>query len=349
MLSWFFYIYTINLTKAKNLIYRGIDLSKLELKNENQLFEDIPLNQDCYLVSDSYLNGFTEVINRISGGEVGIYPEVGGVACASIRKINNNSLELSWYPSISERFHEVSISLPKDKFRQCIYPWQYDLKPYIFVDQNWLEQLYLKEYSVFALIDAIGVKKAMQDGVLTKDKLIELRGAVDKLAHTEKSIAFISFADSLILKANWTVGYCDKRTTYNPEEIIKVIKKLDEIYKKILGLPIYAVLTQGGNEYEGEPLIHISTSQNHICLNSLGIPFAELLAIESAAKNAIKRKIHPPAQLYLDEQFYRSIQFKFEFQKNDKPKNHYSPIMKSVDSNYFYTTYDTFLENLDDR
>lgn len=314
-------------------------------------FEEIPLNTDCVLMSEIYMEDFDKELRKMLKGKDGNPYAVGSVAKVAFRKINSNSIDLSWYANTHKRFHEVSITLPRDKVKKCVGCWRYDLKPYVFVDHEWLEQLYLKEYSVFALIDAIGVKKAMQDGMLTKDKLIELRSAVDKLAHTEKSIAFISFADSLILKTNWVAGYYDKRITYsyNPEEIIHVIKKLDRIYQDILGLPIYAVLTQGGNEYDGEPLIHISPTQNHICLNSLGVPFAELLAIESAAKNAIKSKIHPPAQLYLDEQFYRSIQFKFEFQKNDKPKNHYSPIMKSVDSNYFYASYDTLLENLDDR
>lgn len=326
-------------------------MTKLELKNVNQLFEDIPLNQDCYLVSENYLQEFTEAISLISEGEVNIYPEVGAVACASIRKINSNSLEISWYPNTYNRFHEVSINLPRNKFRQCIDAWQYDFKPYIFVDHNWLEQLYLKEYSVFALIDAIGVKQAIQDGNITREKLIELRNAIDRLAKAEKNIAFISFADSLILKANWVVGYFDKGITssYNPEKIIRLIKELEYIYQDILGLPIYAVIAQGHNEYCGESLLHISETQNHICLNSLGVPFAELLAIESAAKRAIKKEVHTPAQLYLEEQFYHSIQFQFDFMKNDKPKNSYTPIMKNMDSHYFYTSCDTLLKHLAEK
>ena len=318
---------------------------------QNQVlpFEDIPLNQDCYLVSEKYLDGFAEAIDKISKGDINIYPNVGSVGCIAVRKINSNSLNISWYPNTYTRFHEVSINLPKNKFRQCIDAWKYDFKPYIFVDHNWLEELYLKEYSVFALIDAIGVKQALQDGRLTKEKLIQLRNAIDKLANNEKNTAFISFADSLILKTNWVVGYFDKGITcsYNPEEIIHVIKELDRIYQDILGLPIYAVLAQGDNEYHGESLLHISKNQNHICLNSLGVPFAELMAIESAAKKAIKSSVHPPAQLYLDEQFYHSIQFKFEFHKNDKLKNGYSPIMKSENAHYFYTSCDDLLENIE--
>ncbi|WP_291354374.1 hypothetical protein [Acinetobacter sp. UBA3106] len=311
-------------------------------------FEEIPLDTDCILMSEMYMEDFDKELQKMLQGKDSNPYKIGYGARVAFRKINSSSINLSWYANTHTRFHEVSVTLSKEKIKKCVGCWRYDIKPYVFVDHEWLEQLYLKEYSIFALIDAIGVKKAIQDGILTKDKLIELRNAIDELAHTEKDIAFISFADSLILKTNWVIGYFDKGITssYKPEKILHVIKELDNIYQDILGLPIYAVLTQGDNEYHGESLLHISKNQNHICLNSLGVPFAELMAIENSAKKAIKTGIHPPAQLYLDEQFYRSIDFKFEFQKNDKPKNLYSPIMKSTDSNYFYGSCNTLLDNL---
>lgn len=314
-------------------------------------FKEIPLDRDCLLMSEIYMKEFDEALQKMLRREECNPYEVGYVSPVAIRTINSNSLDLSWYPNTFTRFHEVSISLPRDVFKACVGCWQYDIKPYIFVDHDWLEHLHLREYSVFALIDAIGVKNALRDNALTKDKLIELREKIDRLADIESDISFISFADSLILKTNWDVGYFHKgiKCSYKPEKILLVIKELDRIYKEVLGLPIYAVLTQGSNEYYGEPLLHISKNQNHICLNSLGVPFAELLAIESAAKSAIKSGVHPPMQLYLDEQFYNSIQFKYEFKKNDKPKNRYSAIMKSSEPSYFYSSCDVLIENIDDR
>ena len=294
---------------------------------------------------------FDEALEKMLRGEECNPYEVGYVAYISVRTINSNSLDLSWYPDNHTRFHEVSIILPRDMVKVCVGCGHYDIMPYIFVDQGWLEHLHLRKYSIFALIDAIGVKSAIRNNALTKDKLTELRAKIDDLAETENDISFISFADSLILKTNWNVGYFDKniKCSYKPEKILHVIKKLDHIYQEVLNLPIYAVLTQGSNEYYGEPLLHISKSQNHICLNSLGVPFAELLAIESSAKSAIKSDIHPPMQLYLDDQFYYSIKFKLEFEKNKKPKNSYSAIMKSSRTNYFYSSCDVLIENLDDR
>lgn len=314
-------------------------------------FEEIPLDRGCLLMSEIYMEEFDEALQKMLRREECNPYGVGYVSPVAIRTRNSNSLDLSWYPNTFTRFHEVSISLPRDVFKVCVGCWQYDIKPYIFVDHDWLEHLHLREYSVFALIDAIGVKAALRDNALTKDKLIELREKIDKLAEIESDISFISFADSLILKTNWDVGYFHKgiKCSYKPEKILLVIKELDRIYQEVLGLPIYAVLTQGSNEYYGEPLLHISKNQNHICLNSLGVPFAELLAIESAAKSAIKSGVHPPMQLYLDEQFYHSIQFKYEFEKNDKPTNSYAAIMKSSEPSYFYSSCEVLIENIDDR
>lgn len=314
-------------------------------------FEEIPLDRDCLLMSEIYMEEFDVALKTMLRREECNPYEVGYVSPVAVRKINSNSLDLSWYANTLTRFHEVSITLPRDKILICVGCWQYDIKPYIFVEHQWLEQLHLREYSVFALVDAIGIKSAIRDNALNKEKLIELRTRIDELADKESEITFISFADSLILKTNWDVGYFHKgiKCSYKPEKILYVINELDRIYREVLGLPIYAVLTQGGNEYYGEPLLHISKSKNHICLNSFGVPFAELLAIESAAKSAIKSGVHPPMQLYLDEQLYHSLQFKFEFKKNEKPKSAYSAIMKSSQPSYYYSSCDVLIENLDDR
>jgi len=275
--------------------------------------------------------------------------EVGYISPVAVRQINEETLELSWYPNTRSRFHEVSIILPRNKVKVCVACEQYDVKPYIFVDNYWLEHLYLREYSVFSLIDAISVKDAIRKNLLTKEKLIKLRTKIDELAVKYEDISFISFADSLILKSNWDTGYYEKEIecSYHPEIFLTVIKEIEKIYRTVLGLEIYAVLTQGSNEYYGESLLHISDTKNHICLNSLGVPFAELLAIENSAKLAFKSGIHPPMQLYMDEQLYHSLRFKYEFKKNEKPNNTYKAIMKSHQPKYYYSSLDVIIDNLE--
>ena len=292
---------------------------------------------------------FAESMERMIQREKCSPYEVGYVSHVAVRRINEETLELSWYPNIRSRFHEVSIILPRDKVKVCVACDQYDVKPYIFVDNDWLEHLYLREYSVFALIDAISVKDAIRKNLLTKEKLIKLRTKIDELAEKYEDISFISFADSLILKSNWDTGYYEKgiECSYHPEIFLTVIKKIEEIYRTVLGLEIYAVLTQGSNEYYGESLLHISDTKNHICLNSLGVPFAELLAIENSAKLAFKSGIHPPMQLYMDEQLYHSLRFKYEFKKNEKPNNTYEAIMKSHEPKYYYSSLDVIIDNLE--
>ena len=313
-------------------------------------FEEIPLNQDCLLMSEIYMEEFSDsLIKMLEENDVNPY-EIGYVGNIAGRKINENSIDLSWYPNVNTRFHEVSISIPKDKVKVCIGCWQYGIKPYIFVDHEWLEHLYTREYSVFALIDAIDIKYAIRNNLLTKEKLVMLRDKLDFLAAQHEDISFISFADSLILKSNWSVGYFRKgiECSYAQEVFLWIIKEIKDIYREVLCLDIYAILTQGSNEYYDEPLLHISETKNHICLNSLGLPFAELLAIESSAKAALRNKVHPPAEIYMDEQYYHSLNFKIEFDKNMKPKNAYKAIMKTEEPYYFYSTCNELLSNLEE-
>lgn len=314
-------------------------------------FDNIPLNQDCLLMSEIYMEEFSVALIQMFEKQ-GVNPyEVGYSGYVAVRKINSKSIDMSWYPNIHTRFHEVSISIPKEKIKASVGCWRYDIKPYIFVEHEWLEHLYTREYSVFALIDAIGVKSAIQNNQLTKEKLVMLRDRIDALAEQHKDISFISFADSLIMKSNWSVGYFKKgiKCTYEPEIFLTIIKKIQCIYKEIMGLEIYAVLTQGSNEYYNESLLHISHTKNHICLNSLGIPFAELLAIERSAKEALRSKVHSSAEVYMDEQYYHSLNFSCEFDKNNKHKNTYKAIMKTRIPYYFYSSCDELLNNLEEQ
>ena len=133
----------------------------------------------------------------------------------------------------------------------------------------------------------------------------------------------------------------------NVEVFIEIVKELQSIYRNTLGLKVYAVITQGSNEYYDDPLLHISDTKNHICLNSLGIPFAELMAIHNAARSSIKDKIHEPAELYMDKLFYNSLKLKFGFDKHKGNKNTYRAKMMSDYSFYYYAQCQDILDNLE--
>jgi hypothetical protein len=284
---------------------------------------------------------------RFFGG--GEYEYVGYVSYVAARALRDNSLELSWYANVHDRFHELSITLPREQFVACVGSWQCDEKPRIFVKSGWLEDIYMRTYSVFALVDAVDVKKAVENGQVKRSHLIRLRSAIDSIAAAHPNVSFISFGDSILLKSNWSVGYFKRgvKYTYHPELFIHLAREINKIYREILGLSTYAVIAQGSNEFYDDPLLHISETKNHISLNSLGIPFAQLVEIETAARKAIRAGAHPRSELYLDEQYYHSLRFRFGFNKHEKPSSEYQTRMMVSPTKYFYLSIDDVVANLD--
>lgn len=310
-------------------------------------FEEVPLNQDIFLVDEEWMKPYEAMLVEFLN-EGRDYEQVGYVSYAAAREIHSENMTLSWYANIHTRFHEVSVSLPKSAFVTCVGARAWDEKPRIFVKNDWLEELYLRSYSVFAMIDAAGVKTALSNGQITKSKLVSLRTYVDKIAKDYPSISFISFADSLLLKSNWTVGHfqSDVEYTYQPEMFLEVFVEIRRAYQETLGLSVYGVFTQGSNEYYDEPLLHISKTQNHICLNSLGTPFAQLMAIENAARAYIRSGDHEPSELYMDELYYHSLRFEFSFDKWETRRVPY--VFKgAVDElGYFISSADEIMQRL---
>jgi hypothetical protein len=318
-------------------------------KFDHYSFEDIPLDRDIYLMDEKFLAEYDSMMsNFLDDPKNNKYSPVGYVSYIAARKVLNNSLEVSWYANVSDRFHEISIILPKDHFKYCVGCWQYDEKPIVFVNGNWLNSLHARSFSIFALVDAIGVKQYLEDDKLTTEMLTLLRDEIDSLASEYPSISFISFADSLLLKSNWSVGAFDTDISYsyNPEVFIQLADKISNIYKECLGLSTYAVITQGQNSYYDDPLLHISESKNHISLNSLGVPFAQLMDIERTARVNIRAKNHEPAEIYMDSQYYNSLSFPFDFKKHEHPQTDYSTKMLSNECKYYYNSASELLKQL---
>jgi hypothetical protein len=311
-------------------------------------YEDIPANRDIYLMDEKWMAEYEASLIRVFEGHGTDYKPVGFISYACARRILPGGIEFSWYPNIFDRFHEVSAWLPRDAIVTCVGSWQCDEKPHIFVKGEWLNQLHLRSYTVFALIDAIGMKEAISSNSLTREKLVRLRDRIDELASRYPSISFISFADSLLLKSNWNVGHYSSgvKYTYSPELFFRLFTELLIVYREELGLEIYAVLTQGSNEYYDDAVTHVSASGNHISLNSLGVPFAQLQAIEDAARQAIRSGAHHPCDLYMDGLFFHSVRFKFSFEKNEQPRHPYHSPIRRDDGHYFYADFATIVANL---
>lgn len=319
---------------------------------EHALFDryslkDVPCDRDLYLMDEKWLKEYEASMLRIFEGNPSEGP-VGYISYAAVRHADEYGLDLSWYPNTHDRFHEVRIRLPKSQFIACVGCWQYDEKPHIFVKSGWLDDLHSRPFSTFALVDAIGVKDALRRERFDKEALADLRAGIDRIASQHLDVFFLSFADSLILKSNWTVGAFDNDVTYTyePEKVLRVIPEIAGTYKSVLGMNIYAVATQGANEYYDKTLQHISSERNHVCMNSIGLPFAQIFAIDKAVKNAIWNGLHKPSELYLDSRLFNSLQFEHEFKKSDHPKFPYSPPMSEIDNYYFTTDLATVLGNI---
>jgi hypothetical protein len=311
-------------------------------------YSDVPMDRDVFLMDERWMAEWEAAcISMFSGANRSPY-EVGYISHAAVRSIVPSAMELSWYPNTHTRFHELRIILPRAQFLRCVGCDDYDVQPYLFIKRGWLSHMHLRAHSVFALVDAVGVKRAILDGALTRRLLVRLRKRIDTIAQKYRSIVFISFADSILLKSNWFVGQYNSRIKYDydPELFIKVIHQIKGAYEDVLGLSAYAVLAQGSNEYFDDTLMHVSN--NHISLNSLGLPFAQLLAIENAARGAIRAGLHAPADLYMDEDFFHSLSFRYEFAstKNEKPRNSYQTPMGTGPNAYFYLSLEEVLGNL---
>ena len=310
-------------------------------------WREIPLDQDCWLIDDALSDDFCSAMRDMTeGGEFRAMPYQ---SYASIRKVTDDCATMSWYANFETRFHEVPVLLPRDQFRYCVSSWNWDIPPCVFVSGEWLRSLHVRSFSIFALVDAIGVKNALQAGALTRQKLLRLRDGLDGLADAQSAISFISFADSLLLKGNWVAGHWRHkvRYSYSPEALLAAISRIRDVFRENVGLDIYAVLTQGSNEYYDDSLLHISPGLKHICLNSLGIPFEQLQAIDRAARRAGSEGVHSRYSLYMDSCFYRALRLGMHSPLQDLPQYVYRAEMLDRDAHYVCAELDEVLQSLE--
>jgi len=312
---------------------------------EHEIFKkhepiEIPLHRDCQLMDVKHMAAYEQFELQFSETAEGQPPVVD----VTVNAIKENTIELSWLVNMINRFHTVDVVLPLNQFFGCVECTR-DNDPILFVDSDWLRDIFARHYTIFCWIDAIGVEGAIENGSLSQDKLLALRSKIDQLAADFPDILFISFADNILLKTNWTVVNIDLKGayTYNPERLLILLHEIRLIYK-CLGLRIYAVLSQGHNFYNADELLH-SKKDNHICLNTLGLPFAELFDIETSAKKAIKDGVHPPCDLYMDSAFYQSLRRKYGV---ETPSVIYEKTkLSEAEGRYYYDSLDNVLGKLE--
>jgi hypothetical protein len=320
--------------------------------------EDLPLDEELVLMDEKYLLEWeaawlmNDAVNEDKdASEPSTSPyEVGYVMPAIAIRRMSHGVELSWFPNTHDRFHELKITLPLGAIVQCVEIHKYDCKPTVFVRSEWLAKVHLRNNSLFMMIDVAGMGEELENGRLETAKLVSLRDHIDEVATRHPDMSFISFADSLLVKTNWTVGMVDSGAyTYTPENLVFLFEQIRAIHKSILGLGVYAVFASGSNEYYDDALLHISSLQNHISLNSLGLPFAQIMLIDQAARKAVRDGLLEPHELYMDGDFFRSLDFTDHLARRSIPKAHYKPKLSGSDGEYFYADYDVLAPLLRNR
>lgn len=304
---------------------------------------ELPLGRDIFMMDEVYMEEWeTEHIKVFETEEGGDPYRVGYITPVHISAVTPAGLELSWYPNTYDRFHEVKTFLPNAAFVAAALAYQYDKRPQLFVKSDWLRKLHLRSNSIFAMIDAVDMTQAIRAGEISHERVLRLRDRLDDLATMHPDISFVSFADSLLLKTHWTAGMVDTGVvyTYSPESLLTLFQDLQVIYRDTLNLEIYGVFSQGSNEYYDDPLLHISPSRNHISLNSLGLPFAQISLIESAARAAIRAKVHDRMEIYMDEDLFRSLRVE---DRSEWPSAPYKSKMTAEPGRYYYAMVDDLL------
>ncbi len=94
-------------------------------------FEAIPRDRDLYLMDERWIPEWEAAYLDFFKGED--FRNVGYISYAAVRSATPDALEISWYPNVFDRFHEVTVVLPRNAFVCCIDVHDYDEKPHIFV------------------------------------------------------------------------------------------------------------------------------------------------------------------------------------------------------------------------
>lgn len=313
-------------------------------------FDQVPLNRDIFIVGDEWRKPYEEMMLRFfDKADEKEYETVGFISWCTALSISPDSIELAWHVNSSTRLHSISVKLPRSEFVTCVGCWSASERPRIFVTDRWLDHIHLRNYSIFGLIDAIGIKSMIEQGLLTQELLLKLRSRIDSLASQYPEVVFVSFGDSLLVKSNWTVGMFDSGVdyTYAPEKMATLFQSVSKIYQEVLGVAIYGVFTQGSNEYFGANSLHTSSSGNHISLNCLGLPFERLFVIDEAARKAIREKWHDPSEMYLDGEYFRSLRLPHDFRATKMQKvAEYRSKMSQVDQYYVMTSCEELIDHL---
>lgn len=333
--------------------YHLLNQNELNVKAKFYKYEEIPTNRDIFIISGFQLKEFEKQWQYYFAGEniELVHPNnFINYKVGYIQKVFNNSLEINIGLNTSIRFHGASRILPSSKVIACVEFTSIGDKPYLIVDGEWFEENEKAIFSSYALIDASGMRNLLEQiGTINETQINNFKNMINHIASEYKEYFFLTYADSVIIKSNWTPKEKDYDKTYQPETLLNVIKKIFTSFKSAFDLDAYAIITQGANQVMGNSNFEISLQKNHIFFSSLGAHFAELFEIDSVVRKNIKKEIHSRKNLYLSNSFFFTLRFrKYEQQSKLKESiiNYFSDKQVSFEHAYLPINLDEISEYL---
>lgn len=198
--------------------------------------------------------------------------------------------------------HGSTFNLLKKDIVVCLEQTQ-DRHPYLFVKDEFFNSITNeKQFSLYVMIDAIGVKEwLLREGAISIKSLQAFTDKLNRMMKRHKKIKAFSFADTVMLKIDYSTNH-NYLGSILLDETISLIEDIINIYETEMGFKAFAIISSGFliDNFSRK----VKYAANLSVLGGLGLPFAKIIDIEKQIKDNIKKKVHQMAELYLDESVY---------------------------------------------
>ena len=284
-----------------------------KLKERPDLFKfynqfEIPKNMDCYLQPSNKIGII--VNNWLGYANNGNWEEPNGIVDyipCSIESISSKYLNIKVLILNLQRWHTLKLILPVSNFISAFLPFTSHGNPYIIVEKNWFYKIKTYSYSMYCVIDFIGIRDLiLKAGELNSKLIIKARSIVNNFSVKNSDFTFMTLADTIIIKSSWKTLDIES-SNYNPEKFIVMINLLMKKLKKEVSLDSYAIFTQGANFTDENKLLNSKISTNHYFLPSISIPFIEAFEIDNDIRERIRSNTILKSSMYLEGTFYSSL------------------------------------------
>ncbi|MTI89263.1 MAG: hypothetical protein FH748_15010 [Balneolaceae bacterium] len=289
-----------------------------ELKNIPEQFEfyapeEIPKERDCFLLS---ANGeklierqWIEWLNNYDYDTWKHPNELVDYTPCWIYSTNDLFINLSFMINYKNRFHSVNTLLPRQMLKIAFLPFTAEKRPYLLVDDSWYNKLFTYTYSMYCIIDFIGIRELIAKyGEVPADTINNIQSICSEVGNSHKDLQIIMLADNILVKSKWKPEESDK---YNPEILVRLIIDLMNGIEKRSGIKSYAIFTQGTNYVNEDKILDIPKNENTISIPSISSPFIESFEIDNNVRKLIRKKEIKPKTLYIENSLYLSMDRKF--------------------------------------